>query len=182
MKKSLGALESYLAPTPCVLVTCGKEKPNIITIAWCGVVCSNPPQIGISVRPQRYSYKLIMEEKVFGINVPTSKMAKEVDVCGTVSGRDSNKFELCNFTPFYGETTGVPLIKECPINIECKVKEVLELGVHTLFIGKVENVYIDEKLKETVKGIDPLAYVPITGEYVSLNGIVGSYGFSKRGK
>ncbi|BAT71222.1 flavin reductase domain-containing protein [Thermosulfidibacter takaii ABI70S6] len=180
MKKSVGAQESYLLPTPCVLVTCGRHNPNIITIAWCGVLCSKPPQLGVSIRPQRHSYGLIMEEKVFGINIPTVKLTKEVDLCGTVSGKNVNKFEACNFTPFMGEKTGVPLIKECPINIECRVKHTLELGVHTLFVGEVLNVYVNEDLHESIKEIDPLAYVPLTGEYVSLGEVVGYYGFSRK--
>ncbi len=180
MKKRLGAHESYIYPTPCVLVTCGRDNPNIITIAWCGVVCSKPPQIGISVRPQRHSYKIIMEEGAFGVNIPKASMAREVDICGTVSGRNQDKFKLCNFSVFKGEETGVPLIKECPINIECKVKHSIELGVHTLFIGEVEEVYIDEKLSESVEALDPLAYIPVTGEYVNIKEVIGSYGFSKR--
>ncbi len=180
MKKGLGAQESYLFPTPCVLVTCGRDKPNIITVAWCGVVCSSPPQVGISIRPKRYSYRLIDEEGVFGINVPTADMVEKVDTCGVVSGRDVDKFKLCNFTVFEGEKTGVPLIKECPVNIECRVKERLELGVHTLFIGEVVEVYITEGIEESVDALNPLGYVPVTGEYVAGMKVVGSYGFSRR--
>lgn len=181
MKKTLGAQESYLYPTPCVLVSCGKKKPNIITVAWCGVLCSSPPTIGVSIRPQRYSYPIIMEEKAFGVNIPTADMAEKVDICGTTSGRNVDKFKLCGFTPFEGKHTGIPLIKECPVNIECTLKQTVELGVHTLFIGEVVEVYITEKLKEEdIKQLNPLAYIPITGEYVSIGSIVGSYGFSRR--
>ncbi len=182
MKKRLGALESYLYPTPCVLVSCGKDRPNIMTVAWCGVLCSKPPMVGISIRPQRYSHGLIVEDGVFGVNVPTSGMAREVDVCGTLSGRDVDKFELCGFTPFFGAHTGVPLIKECPVNIECRVRETLELGVHTLFVGEVVEVYITDGVKESVQGLDPLCYIPITGEYAGLGRAVGSYGFSRKGR
>ena len=180
MKRRLGPQESYLYPTPCVLVSCGLDRPNIITVAWCGVLCSSPPQIGVSIRPKRFSYELIEKDGVFGVNVPSADMAEKVDMCGTVSGREVDKFEMCGFTPFKGEITGVPLIKECPVNIECKVVNRLALGVHTLFVGEVVAVYVSEGVEESVSSLNPLAYIPVTGEYVADFRVVGSYGFSRR--
>lgn len=180
MKRKLSPKETFLYPTPCVLVSCGINNPNIITIAWCGVACSSPPMLYASIRPQRYSYNLIKDDGVFGINIPTSSMVKEVDKCGIVSGRKVNKFELCNFEVMKGEVTGVPLIKECPVNIELKLSRTVELGVHTMFIGEVVAVYINEDFDPPkVEKLSPICYIPFSGEYYSLGSAIGHYGFSK---
>lgn len=179
-KKRINPTERLMYPTPCVLVTCGINSPNIVTIAWTGIVCSDPPQLYISIRPTRHSYKLIKEDSVFGINMPTANMVEKVDICGTVSGKNVNKFELCNFTIFKGEVTGVPLIMECPVNIECEVVHELPVGVHTMFIGKVVNLYVDENYKPTLDSLNPLAFLPFSSEYSTLGEIIGRYGFSKK--
>ncbi len=180
MKIRTAPKESFLYPTPCILATCGIEKPNIITIAWCGVACSDPPLLYISVRPRRHSYKLIMEDKVFGINIPKADQVKKVDMCGIISGKNQDKFKMCNFEMFRGEITGVPLIKDCPVNIELKLFENLDLGVHTMFIGEVVAVYIDEDAKRLdVEKLAPICYIPFSGEYYSLGKRIGKYGFSR---
>lgn len=178
-KKKINPTERFLYPVPCVLVTCGKDKPNIITIAWTGIICSDPPQLYISIRPTRYSYSIIKEEGVFGINLPKADMAEKVDICGTTSGKDVDKFSLCNFTILRGEVTGVPLIMECPINIECEVINMLEVGVHHTFIGKVVNIYVDEDYRPRIDWLNPIAFLPFASEYATLEKVIGRYGFSK---
>ena len=180
MKRKINPTEEVLYPTPCVLVSCGKGSPNIITIAWCGVACSNPPMLYVSIRPSRYSYELITADGVFGINVPTEDMVKKVDACGVISGREVDKFSMCEFTVFYGEKTGVPLIKECPVNIELELRKSVGLGVHTMFIGEVVGVYVNEDVKFDISVLKPICYIPFSGEYVKLGEVIGSYGFSRR--
>jgi flavin reductase (DIM6/NTAB) family NADH-FMN oxidoreductase RutF len=175
-----------LYPVPVVLVTCQglSGPPNIITIAWTGIICSDPGLVHISVRPQRHSYRLIRERGEFAINIPTAALAKKVDYCGVVSGRDVDKFKECGFTPIPGETIDVPLIAECPVGMECRVVHSLEVGVHTLFIGEVTAVRADESV---VKGnsldfqkVDPLVFFPPSSSYGTMKGLIGSYGFSKK--
>jgi flavin reductase (DIM6/NTAB) family NADH-FMN oxidoreductase RutF len=179
-KKRLSASERFLYPVPCILVTCGKKNPNIVTIACTGIICSDPPQVYISIRPTRHSYGIIKKEGIFGINMPTASMVDKVDICGTVSGKNADKFKLCNFSVFYGEVTGVPLIMECPINIECEVINELPCGVHNMFIGKVVNIYADENYKPTIDSLQPIAFLPFSSEYSTLGEVVGRYGFSKK--
>ena len=146
MKKSVGTPER-LYPNPLVLVSCSDGiNDNIITLAWAGTVCSNPPMISISIRPSRYSHKLIISSKEFVINIPDEKMTAACDFCGTKSGRDFDKFKETNLTREKGLVIATPMIKECAVNIECRVKDIIHLGTHDLFIGEVLNVNADEKI------------------------------------
>src|SRR3989304_6803885 len=146
MKKSIGTPER-LYPNPVVMVSCSnKNRDNIITLAWVGTVCSNPPMISISIRPSRYSHEIISISKEFVINIPDEKMIKACDFCGTKSGRDIDKFKELNLTKEKGFIVNAPLIKECPINIECKVREIIHLGTHDMFIGEVVSVNADEEV------------------------------------
>lgn len=144
MKKSIGISER-LYPNPVVMVSCsGGTKDNIITLAWVGTVCSSPPMISISIRPSRYSHEIISASMEFVINIPDEKMLKACDFCGTYSGRDIDKFKEIGLTKEKGFVVSSPLIKECPINIECKVRQIIHLGTHDMFIGEVVSVNATE--------------------------------------
>ncbi|MFX0122423.1 MAG: flavin reductase family protein [Candidatus Hodarchaeota archaeon] len=154
----------FLAPV--VLVSCTNEKKaNIITIAWTGVVCSKPPLISISIRPSRFSYELISSSREFVINIPTLEQLKETNFCGSKSGKDTDKWTACGFTPEKGIKVSAPLIKECPVNIECKVVKTLgDIGTHTIFIGEVLEVHVNSQIApNTVLDITPLCYSPKLG-------------------
>ena len=173
-----------LYPVPVVLVSSGnKDKANIITIAWCGVVCSKPPMISISVRPSRYSHKLIKQSGSFVVNIPREDMLKETDHCGIVSGSVTDKFKACGLTAVPGSKIPSPMIEECPVNIECRLVKSLELGAHDMFIGEVVTVHVDDKIlgkngKIDFKKARPFVYNQ--GEYWSLKGKIGYYGFSSK--
>lgn len=154
MKKSIGKPER-LYPNPVVMVSCSDGvKDNIITLAWVGTVCSNPPLISISIRPSRYSHALISASKEFVINIPDEKMIEACDFCGTKSGRNMDKFEELGLTKEKGSIVNTPLIKECPINIECKVRQIIHLGTHDMFIGEVVIVNADEEVIYSDREID----------------------------
>ncbi len=185
-KVRLRTTSELLYPVPVVLVTCQglQGPPNIITIAWTGIICSDPGLVHISVRPQRYSHRLIRERGEFAINIPAAHQAQKVDYCGVVSGGDVDKFEKCGFTPVPGETIGVPIIAECPVGMECKVVHTLNVGVHTLFIGEVtavrasEDVVRDDTLD--FSQVNPLVFFPPSSSYGTMDRLIGSYGFSKK--
>ena len=171
-----------LYPVPVVLVSCGdRDSANIITIAWCGVVCSKPPLLSISIRPSRHSHNIIKSSGDFVINIPTSNLLKETDICGTVSGRDKDKFGLCKFTKADPSIVKSPMIKECPTNIECKVTKILSLGAHDMFIGEVIKVHRDTSILDKEGNPDYSKASPIVfnhGEYWSLGKKIGRYGYS----
>ena len=148
-----------LGPVPAALVSCADKdgKGNIITLAWVGVVNSEPPMVSVSVRPSRYSHGLILETKEFVVNVPTADMAEKVDGCGVTSGRNINKFETFGLTPLRGMLDYAPYIGECPICLECKVKQVLNLGSHDLILGQIINVMADETVLDHAGRYDPVA-------------------------
>ena len=133
-----------LFPVPVVLVTCGDEKPNIIPIAWTGTVSSEPPMLSISLRHSRYSRGLIAQTGEFVVNIPTVDMLEVSDYCGMVSGRDVDKFAVTKLTPLPAVNVRAPLIKECPVNIECTLAQTVTLGSYDLFIGKIEVVHMDD--------------------------------------
>jgi flavin reductase (DIM6/NTAB) family NADH-FMN oxidoreductase RutF len=173
LKKNAGA-RLGLYPTPVVLVGTydGAGKPNLITLAWAGVCCSEPPSVQVSLRKDRYSHAAIMERKVFSVNVPSKKYLAEADYSGIVSGRNVNKFETAGLTPLQGEAVDAPLVAEFPVSMECRMTHVLELGSHDLFVGQIVACWIEEEaLREGGKvdagKIDPLAYMP-GGDYFGL--------------
>ncbi|MFA6143049.1 MAG: flavin reductase family protein [Candidatus Omnitrophota bacterium] len=184
MKKFEAQPSEALYPAPVVLVSCVDQptkKANIITIAWCGVVCSTPPLLSISIRPGRLSHKFIKETGDFVINIPSKEMLQKVDLCGVRSGRDTDKFKACNFTPAPGSKVISPIIVECPVNIECKLKHCVELGAHDMFIGEVVSVHVDENIVDKDGNIDYKKAAPFVynqGEYWSLGEQIGTYGFS----
>lgn len=137
---------NMLYPLPAVMVSCGdiNKESNIITVAWTGTICTNPPMLYISVRPERYSYKMIKESGEFVINLTTEKLAKATDYCGVRSGKDIDKWKECNLTKVPADTVKCPMISESPVNIECKIKEIKELGSHHMFIADVTAVHVDD--------------------------------------
>ncbi len=136
-----------LAPSPVAMVSLGNlEKSNIITIAWTGIISSDPMIVYISVRPSRYSYDILKETKEFVINLPTKDQVKEADLCGTKSGREIDKFKECDFTKGLSSKVFAPYIKECPISLECKVQEIKDFGTHQTFIAEVISMNVDEEL------------------------------------
>lgn len=146
---------TYLYPLPPCLITCGPvEKPNIITLAWLGTLCSEPPIIGISIRPSRYSHRLVTESGEFAVNVPTADMVRVVDWCGTVSGHSEDKFKAMGLTAVPTQSIHTASIKECPLSIECRVIQTLHLGTHDLFLGQVVAVQADEAILDTRGDID----------------------------
>lgn len=137
-----------LNPVPVVMVTSrnSEGKDNVFTVAWTGTVCTKPPMLSISIRPERLSYEYIKESMEFTINLPTRRLTKETDFCGVRSGRVVDKISEMKFTMKEGKEVNSPYIDECPVNIECKVKSIIPLGTHDLFIAEVLCSHIDEKL------------------------------------
>jgi flavin reductase (DIM6/NTAB) family NADH-FMN oxidoreductase RutF len=173
-----------LYPVPAVLVSCGIEKPNIITLAWVGTVCSDPPSVGIGVRPERYSHRLIEEAGEFVVNLPSADQVGIVDYCGSASGRDLDKFEACGLTAAPAQSIRTPLIAECPVSLECRVTQQIPLGVHDLFIGEVMTVQVDEAVLTTKGHIDYAEAQPLTyagGYYWRVGDYLGRHGDWRRG-
>ena len=185
MSKSDFPPSEFLYPAPLVLVSSidkKTHKPNIITIAWCGVVCSNPPLLGVSIRPSRHSHKLIKTCRDFVINIPSADLLEKADLCGIVSGSRTDKFKACSFTAIPSSIISSPMIKECPVNVECRLVKIIELGSHDLFIGEVVAVHADEEVSAR-GGIDFKKASPVTycrGEYWNLGHKIGHYGYSKK--
>ncbi len=173
----------YPLPAVMVSVTDKEGKSNIITVAWTGTVCTNPPMVYISVRPERYSYHMIEETGEFVINLTTEKLAYATDYCGVKSGRDVDKFEKMHLTPEKADKVKAPMIQESPVNIECKVVKKEELGSHHMFLAEVVAVhvdeqYLDEKNRFALEKTELISYVH--GEYYSLGKLLGNFGYSIR--
>ncbi len=185
MTKVVKKPTTMLYPVPAVMVSCGVgDEANVITLAWVGTVCSNPPMVGIGVRPSRYSHRLLKDVGEFVVNLPTVEQVEWVDYCGTVSGRDVDKWSACGFTPVTSSEVAVPLIGECPVNVECRVEETLSLGSHDLFIGQVLAVQLDERLLDERKRFEferAGAFAFADGAYWALGELLGSVGCSGRG-
>ncbi len=185
MSKKLLAPSTRLFPLPAALVSCvGSDGvPNIITIAWTGVVCSEPPMISISIRPKaRHSYPIVKPSNEFVLNIPSASQARTVDWCGMVSGSRVRKFDESGLTPATASAVKAPLIAECPVNVECVVQHRLSLGTHDCFIGEVVAVHADEGILDgdgriSVEAVQPLAFCD--GDYWTVGSRVGAYGFSR---
>jgi flavin reductase (DIM6/NTAB) family NADH-FMN oxidoreductase RutF len=178
---------TLLMPTPAALVSCGEHdvNPNIITVAWVGVACSEPPMIAIGIRENRYSFGLIKHSGEFVVNITGADIVNEVDYCGVNSGKEVDKFKATGLTPLAASKVKSPLIKECPINLECQVRRTLELGSHHLFIGEIVATHIDkdkldDKGRPDIAKIQPIVYCTGAREYwTGLQAIRGTYGFTK---
>ena len=173
---------TFLYPIPVVMVTSGTmEKSNIMTVAWTGIINTNPAMCYISVRPERYSYNLIKESGEFVINLTNEKLVYATDWCGVKSGNDVDKFKEMKLSKEKAKHVKCPIIKESPVAIECKVKEIKELGSHHMFIAQVLSIdaddkYIDEKGAYNISKCDLIAYS--NGGYYSLNKKIGKFGYS----
>lgn len=179
---------TFLMPVPAVLVSCQDKggRANIITIAWAGVVCSDPPMLSISLRPSRYSHGIIRESGEFVVNVPTVDIIRKVDYCGITSGREVDKFRETGLTPVGAEKVTPPVIKECPVSMECKLTEIVPLGVHDMFLGEIVATHVaeeafDEKGNVKMEIINPLGYSPMDRSYRAIGDALGWYGYSRKG-
>lgn len=175
-------------PLPAVLVGCGSspEEYNLLTVAWTGTVCTDPPMCYISVRPERHSYELIRRSGEFVINLATESMARAVDWCGVRSGRDFDKFRETGLTPLRGEAVAAPVVAESPLSIECRVRRIVPLGSHDLFLAEVVNVQADAALIDPATGCFDLERAGLIayshGAYYRLGAAIGRFGWSVRRK
>ena len=171
-----------LLPTPVVLLSVaghGKEKANIITLAWVGTVCSAPPMLSVAIRASRHSHGLVSAAREFVVNIPRTGQLEQVDLAGVWSGAEHDKFAELGFTARPAKHVAAPLIEECPINIECVVRHQLDLGAHDLFLAEIVAVQYDEDVLDSrgrvkTSALQPIAYVE--GQYWSLGERIGSYG------
>ena len=178
---------NMLYPVPAVMVSCGlpDEKPNIITIAWAGTVCSSPAMVSISVRKERYSHDIIAKNKEFVINLTNKQLAYATDWCGVKTGAKVDKFKEMHLTKEKGKFVKCPLIKESPVSIECKVVEIKELGSHDMFMAEILSIdadekYIDNKGAFDITKCDLITYA--NGKYFTLGKQVGKFGYSVQKK
>ncbi|WP_418982556.1 flavin reductase family protein [Alistipes sp.] len=177
---------TLLYPLPAVLVSCGatEEEYNLLTVAWTGTVCTAPPMCYVSIRPERHSYAIIRRTGEFVINLTTRELARATDWCGVRSGRDCDKFREAGLTPLPAERVAAPIVAESPVNIECRVKQVIPLGSHDLFLAEVVNVQVDAALIDPATGrfclerACPIVYSH--GEYFALGEAIGHFGWSVR--
>lgn len=175
---------TLIYPLPALMISCGSmpEEYNIVTASWVGTICTNPPMCYISIRPERYSHAIIKKNMDFVLNITTEELAYATDWCGVRSGRDHNKFEEMKLTPELASIVNAPIIKESPLNIECRVKEILCLGSHDMFIADVVNVKADEQFinpetgKFSLEDAKPIAYSH--GQYYKLGENIGHFGWS----
>lgn len=185
MAKELWKPGNMLYPLPVVMVsmTDRNGRNNIITIGWAGTVCTNPPMVSISVRPERYSYPILKETGEFVINLTTKELTFATDYCGVVSGRDVDKFEEMKLTALPAKEVKAPLIAESPVNIECRVRDILSLGSHDMFLADVVAVHADEKYMDEnhkfhLEQAQPIVYSH--GSYLLCGEQLGTFGYSVR--
>jgi flavin reductase (DIM6/NTAB) family NADH-FMN oxidoreductase RutF len=179
---------TMIYPLPAVMVSCGStaDEYNIITLSWVGTICTNPPMCYVSIRPERYSYDIIKRTMEFVINITTEELARATDWCGVKSGRDFNKFKETGLTPGKALVVDAPIIEQSPLSIECKVKEIIPLGSHHMFVADVVNVKADDRYIDPKTGkfhLDqshPIAY--LHGEYTAIGQKIGKFGWSVRKK
>lgn len=178
---------NMLYPVPAVMVSCAREneRPNIITVAWAGTICSSPAMLSISVRKERYSHDIISETGEFVVNLVTKDLAFATDYCGVKSGRDIDKFKEMHLTPLKSQKVKAPGIAQSPVNIECRVVDVKELGSHDLFIAEVVNVMVDDKYMDerNIFHLNSAGLVTYShGEYFELGKKIGKFGYSVKKK
>jgi flavin reductase (DIM6/NTAB) family NADH-FMN oxidoreductase RutF len=179
---------TLIYPLPAVLISCGNspDNYNLLTISWVGTICTNPPMCYISVRPERHSYNIIKETGEFVINLTNEEMAFATDWCGVKSGKDFNKFEEMKLTPVKGELVSAPIVKESPLCIECRVKEIIPLGSHDMFIAEVINVQANTKYIDPKTDTFDLAKAKLIayshGHYYKLGEEIGKFGWTVQKK
>ena len=182
MKRNLGPRD-IIFPVPAALVATGTlERPNVLTVAWIGMMGSDPPVLAISLKKSRHSLAIIRKEKEFTVNIPSAKHFRETDYCGLVSGKRRQKFQDCGFTPIPALVVRAPLVRECPFNLECRVRDEVGLGDWVVVFGEIVETHVDvDKIdpgtgKIDIAGIDPLVYCATVREYWSLGTRLG-FGF-----
>lgn len=187
MAKQKWKAGNMVYPLPAVLVSCGDKEGhiNLMTAAWTGTICSDPPMVYVSVRKQRYSHHMILETGEYVINLTTEKLAWATDFCGVRSGKNMDKFKEMHLTPTFGELKYAPMIAESPVSIECKVTNVMELGSHDMFMAEVTAVYVDEKYMDEkgtfhLEQSHPLVYSH--GQYYGIGKHLGGFGYAVRKK
>lgn len=179
---------TMIYPLPAVLVSCGESEQeyNLFTVAWTGTVCTNPPMCYISVRPERHSYDIIKRTGEFVINLTTASLARATDWCGVRSGRDYDKFSEMGLTAEPAAVVSAPVVGESPVSIECRVRQVIELGSHDMFLADVVNVLVDEQYINPETGkleLDRAEIIAYShGEYFRLGEMIGHFGWSVRKK
>ena len=187
MSKQIWKPGNMLYPLPAVMVSVADKagNSNIITLAWVGTVCSDPAMVSISVRKERFSHHMLEETGEFVINLTTEKLVRAMDACGVKSGRDMDKFKEMGLTAAAASTVKAPLIAESPVNIECKVRQVLELGSHDMFVAEVTAVQVDEAFMDDKNRfcLDKAGLIAYShGTYYSLGEALGTFGYSVRKK
>ena len=173
-------------PLPVVMVSCGitPEDYNVFAVSWVGTLCSDPPICYISIKPKRHSHSIIKQDMQFAINLVTQELAFQTDRSGLITGSEHHKFEMLDLTPVRGELIQAPIIKESPINIECRVKSIVSLGSHDVFISEVVNLQINDNLVEADSQTVDLSRANLIafsyGNYYMLQNVIGAYGWSKK--
>jgi len=184
MAKLLWKPGTMVYPLPAAMISCGSEPSeyNILTVSWTGTICTDPPMCYISVRPARHSYNIIRKNKEFVLNLTTKKLAFAADWCGVKSGKDHNKFSEMNLTPVPASEIKAPLIRESPVNIECRVRDIVELGSHHMFISDVVAINADKKYFNAKTGTFRLSDAELIcyshGRYYETGRMIGKFGFS----
>jgi flavin reductase (DIM6/NTAB) family NADH-FMN oxidoreductase RutF len=179
---------TLIYPLPAALISCGSnsEEYNIMTVSWMGTICTTPPMCYISIRPERHSYEIIKQNMEFAINLTNEDMAYATDWCGVKSGKDFNKFAEMKLTPVKGDKVNAPIVNESPLCIECKVKEILPLGSHHMFIADVVNVQADSKYIDTKTDTFHLSQAKLIayshGHYYKLGEEIGKFGWTVKKK
>ncbi len=164
MSKIAMGPQTLIYPMPVLLIGSNvDDKPNFMAAAWGGIANGEPPMISVAIRHTRHTFKGIRQNSTFSVNIPSADMVREADYCGITSGSTVNKVEACQFKAFYGKLSNAPLIEQCPINLECKVMHILDLGSHSLVVGRIEESHISEKCltdgKPDVSKIKPMSYI-----------------------
>ncbi len=184
-QKTLWKPGAMLSPLPVVMLTCQPEggPPNIITVAWTGMICTHPPMLSVSLMPSRYSYPIILQTGEVAVNIPSADEARATDQCGVISGRDADKFLKTGLTPAPSTEVRPPIIAECPINIECRVRQHIDLGSHRLFLAEIVAVQVSSRLitangRLALETAGLIAYSH--GHYYTLGKQLGHFGFSVR--
>ncbi|MGD0795751.1 MAG: flavin reductase family protein [Dehalococcoidales bacterium] len=184
-KKTFGP-QTWLYPEPTVLVGANVDgRPNFMAVAWAGIACGNPPCISVALRHARHTLKGVRQNMTFSVNIPSTDLVKETDYCGLVSGAKTDKVRDCKFEVFYGQLESAPLIEQCPINMECEVQHILNLGSHALVVGSIIETHISEDCltdgQPDVKKIRPIIYNPrpATGYYAVGNSVAAAFSVGK---
>lgn len=179
MEKVKVGAQPLVFPTPAFLIGTNVEgKPNFMTAAWSGIACSEPPMISVAIRHPRYTLKGMRQNMTFSVNVPSADQVKEVDFCGIKSGAKEDKVKACKFKVFYGKVETAPMVEQCPVNLECKIVHMLDLGSHVLVIGKIEEVYVSDNCFTAehmdVKKIRPILWTTLPANvYQELGEVAG---------